>query len=279
MTDLNHSLKPHHAGTELVFVGLGLVGFKSCSFEVFQVLEATDIIFLEKYTNFILDEVPPQFQDILQKIIPITRQELEENDEKFFKRIIGQRAALLIPGDPFIATTHISLRIAAEEKGIHHRTIHNTSVLSAAISASGLSMYRFGRTVTCPFPQNPSEYPYDIIKKNREISAHTLVLLDIDPVSGEFLSVDQALSMLLDLESKNQSGFLTEMSLIIGLARLGYKEETVWAGTLQQVKNFHWNTIGPPQCIIICSKNLHFAEKQVLKTLWNIRDDLMRDRQ
>lgn len=279
MTDLNHSIKSRYTDTELVFVGLGLVGFKSCSFEVFQVLEATDIIFLEKYTNFILDEVPPQFQNITQKIIPITRQELEEDDEKFFKRIIGRRAVLLIPGDPFIGTTHISLRITAKEKGIHHRTIHNTSILSAAISTSGLSMYRFGRTVTCPFPQNPSEYPYDIIKNNQQINAHTLVLLDVNPTSGDFLPVDQALSMLLDIEHKNQTGSLTEMSLIIGLARLGYKEEMIRAGTLQQVMDFHWKTIGAPQCLIICAKELHFAEKQALETIWNVHRNLTRDKQ
>jgi diphthamide biosynthesis methyltransferase len=85
--------------------------------------------------------------------------------------------------------------------------------------------------------------------------------------------------MLLDLEHKYQTGFLPEMSLIIGLARLGYNDETIRAGTLQQIKDFQWNTVGPPQCIIICSKPLHFAEKQALKTLWNVNDELTRDKQ
>jgi diphthine synthase len=244
-----------------------------------QIGDELDIIFLEKYTNYILNEIPPLFQDITKKIVPITRQELEEDDEDFFKRIMGQKVVLLIPGDPFIATTHISLRTAAQEKGIPYRIIHNTSILSAAISASGLSTYRFGRTVTCPFPQNPSEYPYNVIKDNQKIDAHTLVLLDIDPVSSEFLSINQALSMLLDMEHKNRHGLISKKSIVIGLARLGYKEATIKAGTLHQLLNFDWNAIGPPQCVIIPAKELHFAEKQTLKTIWKVHDDIARDRQ
>ncbi|MFW9779275.1 MAG: diphthine synthase [Candidatus Heimdallarchaeota archaeon] len=274
MSGINYAQDSHHKDTELVFVGLGLVGFKSCSLETLEVLQTSDIIFLEDYTNFILREIPPPFQDILKKTVTITRKELEEDDEKFFKRIRGLKVVLLIPGDPFIATTHISLRISAEEKGINYRIIHNTSILSAAISASGLSPYRFGRTVTCPFPQNPSEHPYNIIKNNQQIRAHTLLLLDINPVSGEFVSIDQALSMLLDMEHKNQEGLIRETSLAIGLARLGYKDVTLAAGTIQQLIDRDWNAVGPPQCIIIIDNELHFAEKQTLKTVWKIQDDL-----
>ena len=104
----------------------------------------------------------------------------------------------LVPGDPFIATTHVTLRIDAEKQGIKTRIIHGISIMSAIISLSGLHNYKFGKTVTVPFPENFSETPYNVIAQNKKLGLHTLCLLDLKANENQFLSINQALKMLLE---------------------------------------------------------------------------------
>ncbi len=79
------------------------------------------------------------------------------------------KAVFLVPGDPFIATTHVTLRIDAEKQGIKTRIVHGTSIMSAIVSLSGLHNYKFGKTVTVPFPENFSETPYNVIAQNKKV--------------------------------------------------------------------------------------------------------------
>jgi diphthine synthase len=254
--------------TNLFFIGIGLGGLRGCTIETLDILARMDKIFIERYTNFIPEEIPPLLSHI--KITPLNREDIENNDQLFLDRIKGKSAAILIPGDPFIATTHNSLRIAAIKKEINCRTIHNSSILTVAASASGLSAYRFGRTVTCPFPENTSEFPYEIIKLNNQIGAHTLVLLDINTNTNSFLSVDKAISILLELEERKRQTVFTKNSLVIGLAQIGTKNEFILPGNVADVKTPDWRDIGPPQAIIVCSEPLHFSEEESLETLWKI---------
>lgn len=258
------------AKTKLFFIGMGLSGLTSCSLEALDILVKVDEIFIEKYTNFILGEIPPLLEQISEKFRLVKRADLEENDLMFLENISGKSVALLVPGDPFIATTHNSLRLAAIQRGFQCQIIHNTSIISAAASASGLSSYRFGRTVTCPFPQNASQFPYEIIKRNKQIEGHTLVLLDIELTTGKFLTINEAISFLLELEQKKKKDIFTKSSIIVGLAQIGQKNEVICAGTVKTVRELAWGDIGPPQALIVCSDLLHFSEKEALNILWNV---------
>ncbi len=255
--------------TSLIFVGMGLSGFKTCSIETLEILDKTDLIFIEKYTNFIPEELPSIFKGIGSKLTYLHRSDLEENDEAFLNSLIGKNVALLVPGDPFIATTHNSLRLLAKKKGINCRIIHNTSIISAAVSASGLSSYRFGRTVTCPFPWNKSIFPYEILKNNQKINAHTLVLLDIEERKNQFLYVNEAIDCFSDLEAEKMESVFLDTTLVIGLARIGYEDNFIAAGSSKNLKKLPWHEYGPPQSLIVCANDLHFTETEVLKTLWN----------
>ena len=257
--------------TYLFFIGMGLSGLTSCSLETIDILAKVDEIYIEKYTNFILGEVHPLLQQFSEKFQFVNRSDLEENDQIFLENINGKSVALLVSGDPFIATTHNSLRLAATQRGYNCRIIHNTSIISAAASASGLSSYRFGRTVTCPFPQNASQFPYEIIKRNKRIDSHTLVLLDIEIATGKFLNINEAISILLELEQRNNEDILTKSSILIGLAQIGQKNEVIYAGTADDLRELAWGDIGPPQALIVCSNSLHFSEKEALSILWNVK--------
>ena len=256
----------------LYFIGMGLRGFYTCSLECLDVIQKADTIYVEKYTNFVLEELPPLMQKISSKFKFISREELEEKDLIFLEKNRNKTIALLIPGDPFIATTHISLRIAAKKKGFNCHVIHNTSIVSAAASASGLSVYKFGKTVTLPFSENYSDTPYEIIKANKLINAHTLVLLDIDLFSNRFLAVDEAIDQLLELEHVKREKVFINDSKVVGIAQLGYNYEFIHAGTALNLRKVHWREIGPPQSLIICAENLHFTEEEALKELWMLKN-------
>jgi len=256
--------------TSLVFIGMGLSGLKTCSIETLEILNKTDNIFIEKYTNFISGQVPSAFKEIESKFTHLSRSDLEENDEEFLESITGKTVALLVPGDPFIATTHNSLRLLATKKGINCKIVHNTSIISAASSISGLLSYRFGRTVTCPFPWNKSEFPYEIVRSNKKINAHTLVLLDINERKNQFLCVDKAIDYFLDLEAKKLESVFLDSTLVVGLARIGYEDNYIAAGSSKSMKKLPWHEYGPPQTLIICADDLHFAETEALETLWNV---------
>ncbi len=253
--------------SKLFFIGMGLSGFKSCSLETLDLLKEADTIFIEKYTNFVLGEIPQLFKQVEHKFKIVTREDLEDRDQEFLENIRNKFSILLVPGDPFIATTHNSLRLIAIEKGFKCRIIHNTSIISAAASASGLSSYRFGRTVTCPFPDNASEFPYEIIRRNKQIEAHTLVLLDINTSEREFLSINDAIEILLELEKKKQEKLISN-SLMIGLAQIGYDGEVITFGSIDEVKMISWRDLGPPQVLIVCADSLLEYEEETLQVLW-----------
>ncbi len=258
---------------------MGLNGFNSCTLQALEVLKNVDFIFVESYTNFFSQEKPEVWKQIPAKIIPITRKDIEDEEDTFLEKIKGKSAAILISGDPFVATTHNSIRIAAMKRDYNCKLIHNSSVISAAASVSGLSSYSFGRTVTCPFRTNKSEFPYRIIQQNKTIDAHTLVLLDIDILENKFLSIDEAISILFDLETEIQENVINDFNIGIGLAKLGYQDEFTKAGSLEDVANStSWLNIGPPQALIICADKLHFAEVEALAVLWGVKNPIKNTR-
>ncbi len=136
-----------------------------------------------------------------KKVQVVSRRELEEENGIIILEAAQKgKVAFLVPGDPFIATTHVTLRIDAEKHGIKTRIIHGASIISAIISLSGVHNYKFGKTVTVPFPENFSETPYNVIAQNKKLGLHTLCLLDLKANEKQFLSINQAIAMLLEVE-------------------------------------------------------------------------------
>jgi diphthine synthase len=166
-----------------------------------------------------------------------------------------------VPGDPFIATTHIALRLEARKRGIRTRIVHGSSVISAIIGLSGLQNYKFGKTVTIPFPENSSETPYKVIGQNKSLGLHTLCLLDIKADEGRFLRINEALRLLLEIEARTNLGFVREDSLVVGVARAGSEEPFLKADCVKQILGYDFGE--PPQSLIFPG-DLHFTEVEAL---------------
>jgi diphthine synthase len=248
---------------ELVFVGLGLNDEKGISINGLEETKTADYVFMELYTSLMPDFSLERFEASCgKKVQLISRCELEEeNGAIILKASQKGKAVFLVPGDPFIATTHVTLRVDAAKRGVKTRIIHGASIISAIISLSGLHNYKFGKTVTVPFPENFSAVPYNVIAQNKSLGLHTLCLLDLKAAEKQFLSINQAITMLLKVEKKNNKGLVTPETPAVGIARAGSKKPTLKAGFVKDLLNFDF---GEPPYSLIFLGDLHFMETESL---------------
>ena len=248
---------------EIIFVGLGINDEKGVSIRGLEEIKSAKTVFIELYTNLM-----PNFSiDNLRKISGknpyiLSRYELEEEKgEIILKAAERGKTIFLVPGDPLIATTHISLRLEAKKRKIKTSVIHGTSVISAIIGATGLHNYKFGKTVTIPLPINFSETPYDVIAQNKINGLHTLCLLDINAKKKQFLSINDALKILLDIETKRKQKLVNFDTLVVGAARIGSISQFIKADYLSDLIKTNFG--GPPQSLIFPGE-LHFMETEAL---------------
>lgn len=252
---------------EIVFVGLGLHDELGISLRGLKEIKDANNVFLELYTSLLPDFSIERFEDMTgKKPKLVSRKDIEEeNGEKIFKAAETGKTVLLVPGDPLIATTHVALRIEAEKRGIKTRVVHGTSVLSAVIGLSGLHNYKFGKSVTIPFPdETSSETPYQIITQNRKLGLHTLCLLDIKTEGKRYLNIREALESLLKVEAKRREKTVTFETLAVGVARAGSSRPVVKAGFVKDLLNYDFGA--PPSTLIFPGK-LHFMEAEALIVL------------
>jgi len=248
---------------EIVFVGLGLNDEKGISIKGLEETKTADYVFIELYTSLMPEFDLHCFETMCgKKIRVIARCELEEENGVIILEAAKKgKAVFLVPGDPFIATTHVTLRIDAEKHKIKTRIIHGASIISAIISLSGLHNYKFGKTVTVPFPENFSETPYNVIVQNRKFGLHTLCLLDLKANEKQFLSINRAIAMLLKVEQKNKKGVVTPDTVAVGIARAGSNNPTLKADFLKNFVNYDF---GEPPYSLIFPGDLHFMETESL---------------
>ncbi|MCW4029631.1 MAG: diphthine synthase [Candidatus Bathyarchaeota archaeon] len=251
---------------ELVFVGLGLNDEYGITLKGLEETRSADAVFMETYTSRMPDFSITHFEELCgKKIQPVTRQMLEEeNGQALLNAAAAGKAVFLVPGDPFIATTHITLRIDAQKKGIPTRVVHGISIMSAIVSLSGLHNYKFGKTVTVPFPDNFSETPYNVIAQNKQRGLHTLCLLDLRAAENRYLPINEALKMLLEVEEKRKLGVLSGDAVAVGIARAGGEHPVMKADFVAELAKFDF---GEPPFSLIIPGELHFMEVDALIAL------------
>lgn len=212
--------------------------------------------YLEVYTSFLIIPVQDLEKILKKKITLLTRKDVEET-QKFLKEAKTADVALLVVGDPLVATTHAEIIIEARKQNIKTKIIHNSSVYSA-VAETGLQLYKFGKTVTVPFPQKgfqPTSF-YDIIQKNKCTGAHTLVLLDIQEDQKQYMTPKEAMEIL------HQLGF---QGRIVCISRLGSDHQAIVYGDIEVLlllDEEYWGL--PPHCLVVPS-SLHFKEEEFLQ--------------
>lgn len=246
----------------LYIIGIGLNDEKDITLKGLEAVKKCDEIFLENYTSKL--QVPAEKLEELynKKIIRATRTMVEKDSDRILEKAKTGNAAFLVIGDPLSATTHIDLILRAKEKDIDVEVIHNASVLNA-VGITGLQLYKFGRTASIPFEENYEiETPYNILKNNLSIGCHTLMLLDLKPIENKYMTISEAIRTLLRIELKRNEKVFTENTNVVGIARLGAKNQLILYGKAKEIMNIKFRE--PPYCIAVPGK-LHFMEEEFLK--------------
>ncbi|MGI0053405.1 MAG: diphthine synthase, partial [Thermoplasmata archaeon] len=180
---------------ELRFVGLGLGDERDLSARALRAIRTSTEIFWEEYTGRVAEGSRARLEEAIGRPVrTLDRAEVESGAPLRAALDAGGTVALLVAGDPFVATTHVALRSSAAESGHRWRYFPNATVLSAVPGLLGLMPYRFGRTVSVPFPADGfrPRSPLAAIVANRAAGLHSLALLDLDPAGGRYLTAPEA---------------------------------------------------------------------------------------
>lgn len=241
----------------LCLVGLGLGNEFDISLRGLNVINSCDVVYLEGYTGVF--EHLSELESLIGKSIMVLSREDVESKGEFIRDAKDSNVALLVQGDPLSATTHVTILLDCVKMGVKYMVVNSSSVFTA-VARTGLSLYKFGKTVSIPFPQkdyDPKSF-YELVKQNQSIKAHTLCLLDVKSDAHDALTIPEAIKIFEKVDVK---GFLK--SKLVGCARLGFKDEVIKFGSVSVLKKFDWPMA--PHCLVIPAKELHFMEEEALK--------------
>jgi diphthine synthase len=247
----------------LYLIGLGLCDEKDITVKGLEAVKKCKRVYLEDYTSLMQSPVKTLEKFYGKKIILADRKMVEQNSDEILNNANKEDVALLVVGDPMGATTHVDFILRAKEKKVPVKIIHNTSIINA-VGITGLQLYKFGMTTSIVFKENNwmPETPYSAIKMNKVNGLHTLCLLDIKKDENRFMTVNEALDILLELEDKRKEKIVTDRTLAIGCARIGSDKQLIKFGKVKDLKSVDFGK--PPHCLIIPGR-LHFMEEEALK--------------
>jgi diphthine synthase len=248
----------------LYFIGIGLNDEKDITVKGLEAVKRCEHVYLESYTSILQVPISKLEEFYGKKIILADRQFVERRAYEMLECAKTKDIAFLVIGDIFGATTHMDLLLRAKKENIECHFINNASIINA-IGIVGLELYKYGKTTSMPFPTesfNP-ETAYDVIKENQKSGLHTLVLFDLKPNENRFMTVNQAIKILFDIESVRKENVFLQDTMCIGCARIGGNAKIRYS----KAKDLLVEDFGKPlHCLIVPSK-LHFIEEEAL-ALW-----------
>lgn len=240
----------------LTLIGLGLFDEKDLSLRGIEEAKKSDKVYIEFYTSKWHGNLKKMTQIIGNEVVELKREYLEDRSNKILEEAKNQRIVVFIEGDPLVATTHISLILEARKQQIETKIIHNSSIVSA-VAETGLHIYKFGSTVTIPFPQKTKgkipESVFEAIMENRKRGLHTLCLLDIIAEESKFMTINEGLDIISVILDKNDK--------VVAFAEAGGDSTIIYDTVTNLIKR---NVKNIPAVIIIPGK-LHFTEKEYLE--------------
>lgn len=241
----------------LYLIGLGLADEKDITLKGLEAVKKCKYLYLENYTS-VLQCNKEDLEKLYGKKIQLADRKFVEEANVLYEQAKKEDVALLIIGDPLMATTHVEILLEAKKRNIPVNVIHNASVFSA-VGLTGLQLYKFGKTTSIPLENKNVETPYDVLKINRKNGMHTLLLLDLQEEKS--LTIPEALHYLLRIEKKRKENIIDGNTLCMGCARLG-SDNIIKYGTIQQLLKENFGK--PPYCLIVPG-DLHFKEEEYLE--------------
>ena len=239
----------------LSFIGMGLYDEKSVTIRGYEAIKEADLVFLERYTSKLFGTTIEDLNRYYNtNIETLRRKDIELEPEKILEFAKRKKVAILIAGDPMVATTHVDLRLRAHDLGIETSIIHGTSVMTAICGLTGLQNYRFGKSTTIPFDSFEKLPPSvcQTIIENQERRLHTLVYLDIDMENDRYMLGEEAASKLV---------YFDENGIGIVIARAGSQNPSIVTGRFTDLAEKNY---GDPLHIMVVPGELHHMEIESL---------------
>ncbi len=252
----------------LVFLGIGY-SLKHLTLEAIEYLSKADKVVIDKYTSLYEDDPAGLSEYTKGELVYASRKDLEgEGMNNLINEARSKNIVLAVPGDPFIATTHDSLRVEAIRKSVEVKVVNSLSVLTLIQSRLGLQAYRFGKTVTLVYPDYFKPYStIETIYENLNRRLHTIVLLDLRLEHGKAMTIHEAVEILLKLDDELENRL--DDSLAIGVARLSWRDERIQADLLPRLRKYDFPP--PPHSLVIVSNPLP-VEIEGLKLICKLPD-------
>ncbi len=244
----------------LYLIGLGLYDERDLTRRALDALKNVDRVYLESYTSRYHGSLERIRELCGKDVVPLNRSDVEERPGDNI--LAGGEAALLVMGDPLVATTHADIVLRAWEKNIRVKVIHNSSVYSA-VGETGLQLYNFGKTTTIAYPEGDyfPKSPYDAVKENSMRGLHTLCLLDVKAEENRYMTVGEGIRLLLRMEEELIQSQFTGETMCVGVARLGGDTVIKYGPAEELVKE----DFGEPPHVLVVPGKLHFMEEAILK--------------
>lgn len=251
----------------LFFIGLGLWDEKDISLKGYELARKCDEVFIEFYTSQLGGTTLHKIESLLEKDVGVLeRSDLEENSAKIVEKAGDKDIAILVPGDPMIATTHSAISLEARKKGVVIRIIYNASILTAICGLTGLHNYRFGKSASISYPHGkPSRSPINTVRTNWNIDAHTLLFLDLHP---EPMKIGQAIDILKEADEEKA----LQGCYAVGIARAGSDRPFVRCDRLENFKEVDFGE--PLHVLVILAPSVHFMEYEFLREFAKAPGDL-----
>lgn len=236
------------AKSTLYIVGVGL-GTGHVTMEALSIIRNIKYIFVDGYTS-----IHENINDILSQargIVKIlNRADLEDRSGEDIIKVLeeGHDAALLVIGDPMIATSHAAIAYIVKRMGFNVKIVNSVSIVCATISQAGLSPYKLGPIATITYPRLNvlSLRAYEVLSDNIARGLHTLFLLDIRD-DGSFMNNKEAVELLKKMEEEEGKGIINDDLLGIFLARIGWSSQEIVISSITKAPDLG----NPPHAIII----------------------------
>jgi len=252
----------------LFIIGLGLEK-DDISIRALSALKHSDIVLLDSYTSFVKEEYVKRLERLAAKhFIRVSRSDLEQDVKKTVKAALEKDVALLVPGDPLIATMHKIVVDEAKRQGIKVAVMHAPSVLNVAIGESGLSAYRFGPIVNVPFWQKdykPTSF-VRVVSKNLANDLHTLLLLDIDHDHNRPMSIAEFSEIFSNADKAEQTKIVKDTLKILVMADVGTEKQQVLFTRFSELNSLSETLAGRVLSIIVPA-SLSFSEEESLSLM------------
>ncbi|MHB1492428.1 MAG: diphthine synthase [Thermoplasmataceae archaeon] len=232
-------------------LGIGMRGVKSFTIEEAEIVRNSSAIYLEGYTSFLPEHFREEFESYFQKEFTYLSREKVEVDDFSWLVNKDNNVSILIPGDPFVATTHTSLIRALELAGEEVEVRENASIVSSIPFKCNLTFYRFGQVVSIPkiYSNFVPGSPLKKILVNLENNLHTIALVDI--FDGRNITTTELYESMVAMMDKIDDRTLEDRRLIIA-SRINQPGEKIMITDLKGLPSIHEDLT--PYTLIIPAK-------------------------